>query len=72
MRCLINTLVNDYEENGVTCLKIIVDLHKNYSALMEEFVQPFLEIVKEMYINIPNLVHQVFSEVRVLCNRRIM
>jgi transformation/transcription domain-associated protein len=57
-----NLMHVDNEENAVICLKIIVDLHKNYTSLMEEFVQPFLDLVKEIYGNMPTAVASAFED----------
>jgi transformation/transcription domain-associated protein len=62
MACLMNLMHVDNEENAVICLKIIVDLHKNYTSLMEEFVQPFLDLVKEIYGNMPTAVASAFED----------
>jgi transformation/transcription domain-associated protein len=62
MVALMNLLSQDNEENAVICLKIIVDLHKNYTALMEDQVQPFLDLVKEIYHNMPVAVANSFGD----------
>lgn len=59
---LMDVLISDNEDNAVIALKIIVDLHKNYSPLMKDYVQRFLEIVKDIYLNMPMAVKQVFVE----------
>lgn len=66
MACLMTLMHLDNEENAVICLKIIVDLHKNYTAIMEEFVQPFLDLVKEIYANMPMAVVTAFGNGEVL------
>jgi transformation/transcription domain-associated protein len=43
-------------------LKIMVDLHKSFKQLMEDFVQPFFEIVQEAYRNTPAAVEKLFYE----------
>jgi transformation/transcription domain-associated protein len=62
MKVLLNVLVQDNEENAVVSLKIIVDLHKNYTVLMKDYVQQFMEIVKEMYKNMPVAVTSQFGD----------
>jgi transformation/transcription domain-associated protein len=57
----------DSEDNAVICLKIIVDLHKNYTALMENQVQPFLDLVIEIYNNMPIAVANAFGDTVCLC-----
>ncbi|KAJ3319442.1 hypothetical protein HDV06_006328 [Boothiomyces sp. JEL0866] len=62
MTTLMQLLLVDNEENGVLCLKIIVDLHKNYTALMEDQVQPFLNLVRDLYCNMEQSVAIAFSQ----------
>jgi len=52
MRLVMNTLRSDNEENAQICLRIIIELHKNYrsDANLEEYVQPFFDFVKEMLL----------------------
>ncbi|KAJ3211873.1 hypothetical protein HDU67_004198 [Dinochytrium kinnereticum] len=58
---LLQILRNDNEENAVICLKIINELYKNYHAIVEDHVQPFLDIVKEMYGNMAQAVEDTFN-----------
>jgi transformation/transcription domain-associated protein len=58
----VGVVVQDNEENAVVALKIIVDLHKNYVSMMKEFVPQFLEIVKQMYNNVPEAVQSQFGD----------
>jgi transformation/transcription domain-associated protein len=62
MNSLITVLRFDNEDNALIGLKIIVDLHKNYKNLLEEHVQPFLDIVREMYQNMDMAVTHAFSD----------
>jgi transformation/transcription domain-associated protein len=49
------------EENAVICLRIIIDLHKSYRPMLENDVQPFLDIVQKIYSDLPATVATVFS-----------
>ncbi|ODQ63382.1 hypothetical protein NADFUDRAFT_28952 [Nadsonia fulvescens var. elongata DSM 6958] len=49
------------EDNGVLCMKIITSLHKAYKVLLIDQIQPFLDIVIELYQNIPQVVKENFS-----------
>jgi transformation/transcription domain-associated protein len=49
------------EDNAVICLRIIIDLHKNYRPMLEGDVQPFLDIVQKIYSDLPATVAAVFS-----------
>ncbi|OAJ42214.1 hypothetical protein BDEG_25701 [Batrachochytrium dendrobatidis JEL423] len=66
MRVLMIVLREDNEDNGSISLKIIVDLHKNYKMLAEEFVQPFLNIVQEMYQNMEKAVTDAFGDINAM------
>lgn len=50
MRIMMNTLRNDNDENATTCLRIIIELHKNFRNVpaLEEYVQPFFDFVRDM------------------------
>jgi transformation/transcription domain-associated protein len=49
------------EENAVICLRIIIDLHKSFRPMLENDVQPFLNIVQKIYSDLPATVATVFS-----------
>lgn len=61
MASLMDILRSDNEENAAVALKVIVDLHKNYKALVEDFVQPFFDFVKEAYSSMEQAVEVAFS-----------
>ncbi|KAK6458258.1 uncharacterized protein RJT20DRAFT_126237 [Scheffersomyces xylosifermentans] len=54
-------LVDENEDNGVLCMKIITSLHKAYKAQLSEKVQPFVEIINTIYGNMPQTVQDVFN-----------
>ena len=68
-RCLTLTspgrylLEKDNEENAVICLRIILDLHKNFRPHLEAEVQPFLDFVRQIYQNFPSTVNEFFSSI---------
>ena len=37
------------EDNGIVCLRIIIDLHKNYKGILEDHVQPFLDVIIRIF-----------------------
>lgn len=43
------------------CLKGIIDLHKSYKTFLDEQVQPFLDIVQDIYRNMPQAVKDSFD-----------
>ena len=61
MIALITVLKSDSEGNAVLSLKIIVDLHKNYKSLVEDQVQPLMDVVLTMYSNMHDAVRMAFS-----------
>ena len=48
MGLVMNTIRIDNEENTAICLRIIIELHKNFRNItqLEEYVQPFFEFFK--------------------------
>ncbi|KAJ3410576.1 hypothetical protein HDV05_003644 [Chytridiales sp. JEL 0842] len=66
MDICISVLKTDNEDNAVICLKIIMELHKNFKASLEEKVEPFFEIVQQMYKNMVDAVKETFDEVLTL------
>ncbi|KYR00111.1 protein kinase [Tieghemostelium lacteum] len=51
----------DNEENALICLRIIIDLHKTYRAMLENDVQPFLNIIMNIYNGLPKTVENLFK-----------
>lgn len=51
-----NLLRNENEENAVVCVKIIIDLHRSFRHVLEDQVQPFLDIVQEIFKNMEQTV----------------
>lgn len=62
MVTILDLLKNDNEEIACVCLKIFIDLHKAYKTSIEEFVQPFLDIVLKLYQNMPDTVRESFAD----------
>lgn len=46
------TLTMDNEENAAICLRVIIEIHKNYRSMpaLEDQIQPFFDFVREMLI----------------------
>jgi transformation/transcription domain-associated protein len=55
-------LSSENEDNALICLRIIIDLHKNYRPTLEQDVQPFFDIVIKIYEQLPSTVNKIFSE----------
>ncbi|KAG2731167.1 hypothetical protein G9P44_005583 [Scheffersomyces stipitis] len=58
---LTKILVDENEDNGVLCMKIITSLHKAYKTKLAEKVSPFVEIISKIYDNMPKTVADGFS-----------
>ncbi|KAK9459333.1 uncharacterized protein V1516DRAFT_508906 [Lipomyces oligophaga] len=61
MQLLMSLLRTENEENGVLCMKIITVLHRTYKSALDEQVQPFLNLVVEMYKNMSVVVKDTFD-----------
>ncbi|WAQ94362.1 TRRAP-like protein [Mya arenaria] len=49
------------EENVLVCLKIIIELHKQYRPQMNDEIQDFLKFVNQIYTNLPNHLNKIFE-----------
>lgn len=49
------------EDNAVVCVKIIIDLHRSFRHVLEDQVQPFLDIVQEIFQNMESTVKEAFD-----------
>ncbi|EGV61555.1 hypothetical protein CANTEDRAFT_131106 [Yamadazyma tenuis ATCC 10573] len=58
---LTTILVDENEDNGVLCMKIITSLHKAYKANLGEKAQGFIDVISNIYDNMPETVSNVFS-----------
>ena len=47
MALVLTVLNEDNEENGLLCLRICFDLHRNYRPALEEQIGPFLAFVQK-------------------------
>ncbi|DBA02933.1 TPA: hypothetical protein N0F65_005960 [Lagenidium giganteum] len=62
LHILMDVLNRDNEENSLIALKTIFDLHRNFRPALRTEVQPFLDIVQQMYKNIPQTMKKHFTE----------
>ena len=60
-KTLMHLLRVENEENAVVCVKIIIDLHRSFRHVLEDQVQPFLDIVQEIYQNMEQTVKDAFD-----------
>uniref|UniRef100_K3WPN5 Uncharacterized protein n=1 Tax=Globisporangium ultimum (strain ATCC 200006 / CBS 805.95 / DAOM BR144) TaxID=431595 RepID=K3WPN5_GLOUD len=61
LHALMDVLHRDNEENALIALKTLFDLHRNYRPGLRNEVQPFLELVQQMYKNIQNTMKKQFA-----------
>ncbi|KAI9481535.1 MAG: hypothetical protein EXX96DRAFT_217391 [Benjaminiella poitrasii] len=60
-RALMKILRVENEDNAVVCVKIIIDLHRSFRPMLEDQVQPFLDIVQEIFQNMEQTVKDAFD-----------
>lgn len=58
---LTTVLAAENEDNGVLCMKIITSLHKAYKTTLADKVGPFVLLINQVYDNMDEAVHTVFS-----------
>ncbi|CDK24856.1 unnamed protein product [Kuraishia capsulata CBS 1993] len=58
---LTECLNEENEDNGVQCMKIITSLHKAFKSNLFEKVQPFVDFINQIYVNIPEVVQEQFG-----------
>jgi transformation/transcription domain-associated protein len=59
---VLDLIKTENEENVLICIRIIIDLHKNYRGTLETPAQQFLEFVLNLYVELNNTVTKMFSE----------
>lgn len=58
---LMTLLRTENEDNGVLCMKILTSFHRSYKTHIQDQVEPFLNLVIEIYKNIPQVVRETFA-----------
>ncbi len=66
MAMAVEVLRTDYEENALVAAKIIVELHKSYRHMLQDYVAPYLEFVLMSYRALSSNVQKNFSFQQVL------
>ncbi|SCW01236.1 LAFE_0D08130g1_1 [Lachancea fermentati] len=59
---LLTVLREDNEENGVLSMKILTSLFKSYKAALQDKVEDFIQVIMQIYKNMPELVNKTFNE----------
>lgn len=55
-------LREDNEDNGVIAVKIIMDANRAFKRDMDTHVQGFLDVVRDLYLNMGQAVNDLLSE----------
>lgn len=61
LSAMLKVLQTDNEENVLICLRIIIELHKQYRPAFTPEVQLFLAFVKQMYADLPKHLPKIFE-----------
>lgn len=59
---LLHVIATDYEENAITCCKILADITRTFRPLNEELIAQFFDIMHTIFRNIPQLAEETLSE----------
>lgn len=62
MSTALHLLKVENEENALLCIKIIIDGFRSHKEQTEQYVQPFLDLVKQMYANTKSVVEKEFGK----------
>ena len=58
---LMNLVRTENEENAVLCMKTIMDFQRTYQKILGDQVQPFLDLIMEMFVQMPKAVRDTFD-----------
>lgn len=61
MSLLMNLVRVENEDNAVLCMKTIMDFQRNYPKTLADQVQPFLDLIQEMFAVMPQAVKDTFD-----------
>lgn len=61
MKMMVEVVRQDNEENAVVAIKVIIDLHRHLKTELEGEVQPFLQLVGDLYKNFKVTVAKSFE-----------
>ena len=61
MQVMLRTVREDNEENAAVAFKVIIDLHRSFKTVLQGQVQPFLELVQQLYMNMGRAVAEAFG-----------
>ena len=58
---MLKLLETENEENVLVCLRIIIELHKQFRPTFNTEIQHFLQFVKTIYRELPNHLNKIFE-----------
>ena len=61
MQVMLRAVQDDNEENATIAFKVIIDLHRSFKSVLHAQVQPFLELVQKLYLNMRAAVAEAFG-----------
>ena len=61
MQVMLKIVQEDNEDNATLAFKVIIDLHRAFKAVLQSQVQPFLELVQKLYLNMRSAVAEAFG-----------
>jgi transformation/transcription domain-associated protein len=62
MQLMLKIMAEDNEEHAILALKIIIDLHRNYKETVDNAAQDFLDLVKQVYLNMNEVIQKTFGD----------
>jgi transformation/transcription domain-associated protein len=63
LNLLMELVRTENEENAVLCMKIIMDFQRTYQRSLGDQVQPFLDLIMDMFSQMPRAVKDAFDNV---------
>lgn len=61
MSLLMDLVRIENEDNAVLCMKTIMDFQRNYQKTLLDQVQPFLNLIQDMFSKMPQAVKDTFD-----------
>lgn len=61
MQVMLRAVKEDNEDNATIAFKVIIDLHRSFKSVLQSQVQPFLELVQQLYLNMRSAVAEAFG-----------
>lgn len=62
MQLLLKLMETENEDNAILALKIVIDLHRSYKDTIGNTAAGFLDLVKQVYANMPEVIRKTFGD----------